>query len=179
LARLKAFRARHTESVKALCATDARLQNEKSALETAKTQAREQLDAHTSQVISAYGQRINHYLERVNAVSESRRRPTITAAVRKYELSDRINQHPVDLGDADTPHDRPSFRNHTERRDKARSALAFFSHSWNRPNRAVRLSYLTIRSAARTVSAGINLSPNLQMRASCAQVIVLSHERDF
>jgi wobble nucleotide-excising tRNase len=43
LARLKAFRARHTENVRALCATDARLQNEKSALETEKTQAREQL----------------------------------------------------------------------------------------------------------------------------------------
>jgi len=132
LARLKAFRARHTESVKALCATDARLQNEKSALETAKTQAREQLDAHTSQVISAYGQRINHYLERVNAGFR------ITPPTHNYRGGTPntsyqivINQHPVDLGDADTPHDRPSFRNTLSAGDKSTLALAFFlALSW-------------------------------------------------
>ena len=47
IARLKAQKARHTEEVKELCTTDARLQVEKSRLDEEKITAREQLDAHT------------------------------------------------------------------------------------------------------------------------------------
>jgi hypothetical protein len=53
--------------VQELCASETRLQAEKTALEGDKGRAREQLDAHTQQVITQYGQSINRYLERINA----------------------------------------------------------------------------------------------------------------
>jgi wobble nucleotide-excising tRNase len=182
LARLKAFRARHTENVKALCATDARLQNEKSALETAKSQAREQLDAHTSQVITAYGQRINHYLERVNAGFR------ITPPTHNYRGGTPntsyqivINQHPIELGDADTPHDRPSFRNTLSAGDKSTLALAFFLAQLEQdPNRARKVIVFDDPfSSQNGFRRNHTVHQIYKCGDTCAQVIVFSHEPGF
>jgi len=127
LARLQSQRARHTEEGRALCATDERLQGEKTALENEKTRAREQLDTHTQRVIAQYGHSINRYLERTNA---GFRITTPTHTYRggtpstSYQIV--INQNTVDLGDAATPVDRPSFRNTLSAGDKSTLALAFF-----------------------------------------------------
>jgi len=182
LARLKAFRARHTEDVKALCATDVRLQNEKSALETAKIQAREQLDAHTSQVITTYGQRINHYLERVNAGFR------ITPPTHNYRGGTPntsyqivINQHPVDLGDADTPHDRPSFRNTLSAGDKSTLALAFFLAQLEQdPNRARTIVVFDDPFSSQDgFRRNHTVHQIYKCGETCAQVIVFSHEPGF
>lgn len=182
LARLKAFRARHTDNVKALCATDARLQNEKTTLETAKIQAREQLDAHTSQVINAYGQRINHYLERVNAGFR------ITPPTHNYRGGTPntsyqivINQHPVDLGDADTPHDRPSFRNTLSAGDKSTLALAFFLAQLEQdPDRARKVIVFDDPFSSQDgFRRNHTVHQIYKCRDNCAQVIVFSHEPGF
>jgi wobble nucleotide-excising tRNase len=182
LARLKAFRARHTDNVKALCATDARLQNERTALETAKIQAREQLDAHTSQVITAYGQRINHYLERVNAGFR------ITPPTHNYRGGTPntsyqivINQHPVDLGDADTPHDRPSFRNTLSAGDKSTLALAFFLAQLEQdPDRARKVIVFDDPFSSQDgFRRNHTVHQIYKCRDNCAQVIVFSHEPGF
>jgi wobble nucleotide-excising tRNase len=127
LARLKAQKARHTDEVRTLCVADERLQGQKIALENEKAQAREQLDAHTQRVIVQYGQSINRYLERINAgfritvPTHTYRGGTPSTS---YQLV--INQNAVDLGDAATPEDRPSFRNTLSGGDKSTLALAFF-----------------------------------------------------
>jgi energy-coupling factor transporter ATP-binding protein EcfA2 len=182
LGRLKAFRARHTENVKALCATDTRLQSEKSAFETAKNQAREQLDTHTSQVITAYGQRINHFLERVNAGFR------ITPPTHNYRGGTPntsyqivINQHPVDLGDADTPHDRPSSRNTLSAGDKSTLALAFFLAQLEQDqNRARKVVLFDDPFNSQDGFRRNNTVYQIyKCGETCAQVIVLSHEPGF
>jgi hypothetical protein len=83
----------------------------------------EQLDAHTQRVITQYGQSINGYLERINAgfritspTHTYRGGPPSTS----YQIL--INQNAVDLGDAATPADKPSFKNTLSAGD--RSTLA-------------------------------------------------------
>jgi wobble nucleotide-excising tRNase len=127
LARLNAVRARHTADARVLCDADVRLHAEKTALEEQKVAARQQLDAHTQQVITQYGQRINWYLERINA---SFRISTPTHTYRggtpstSYQII--INNNAVDLGDPDTPLNRPSFKNTLSGGDRTTLALAFF-----------------------------------------------------
>jgi wobble nucleotide-excising tRNase len=182
LARLKAFRARHTEIVKVLCDTDTRLQIEKTALEIAKSQAREQLDAHTSQVITAYGQRINHYLERVNAgfrITQPTHNYRGGTPNTSYQIV--INQQPVDLGDADTPHDRPSFRNTLSAGDKSTLALAFFlaqlEQDQNRGRKVVVFDdpFSSLDGFRRNHT----VYQIYKCGNTCAQVIVFSHEPGF
>ena len=67
LATLRAQKARYTQNVRTQCADEARLQGEKVVLEQDKETAKQQLDAHTAQVITTYGEAINRYLERINA----------------------------------------------------------------------------------------------------------------
>ena len=182
LARLKAFGARHTESVKELCATDTRLQNEKSALETEKTQAREQLDAHTSQVITSYGQRINHYLERVNAgfrITQPTHNYRGGTPNTNYQIV--INQHPVDLGDADTPDDMPSFRNTLSGGDKSTLALAFFLAQLEQdPNRSRKVVVFDDPfSSLDGFRRNHTVHQIYKCAEACAQVIVFSHEPGF
>ncbi len=182
LARLKAQKARHTPEVQALCDMDARLQDEKTALETDKATARQQLDMHTQQVITQYGQRINWYLERINA---SFRITTPTHTYRggppstTYQII--INQNAVDLGDPETPPDRPSFKNTLSGGDRTTLALAFFfaqlEQDANRANKTVVFDdpFGSMDGFRRnhTVNQIYRCGQN------CAQVAVLSHDPAF
>ena len=96
-------------------------------LEDQKATARQRLDCHTQQVIKQYGQRINWYLERINA---SFRISTPTHTYRggtpstSYQIM--INSNTVDLGDSETPLSRPNFKNTLSGGDRTTLALAFF-----------------------------------------------------
>jgi wobble nucleotide-excising tRNase len=182
LTRLKAFRARQTETVKELCVADVRLQGEKVALENSKTRAREQLDAHTVQVIATYGQRINHYLERVNAGFR------ITPPTHNYKggtpntsYQILINQSPVDLGDADTPHERPSFRNTLSSGDKSTLALAFFLAQLEQDASRIRkvVVFDDPFSSLDSFRRNHTVHQICKCGETCAQVIVFSHEPGF
>jgi len=182
LSRLKAQQARHTADVRTLCDTDARLQGEKQALETQKATARQQLDAHTQQVITQYGQRINWYLERINA---SFRISTPTHTYRggppstSYQII--INGNAVDLGDPQTPVSRPSFKNTLSSGDRTTLALAFFFAQLeldaNRANATVVFDdpFGSMDGFRRnhTVSQIYRCGQNSR------QVIVLSHDPNF
>lgn len=182
LARLKAQKARHTEEVRTLCATDARLQDEKTALEGEKRTARERLDAHTQQVITQYGQRINWYLERINA---GFRITTPTHTYRggppstSYQIV--INQNTVDLGDPQTPADRPSFKNTLSGGDRSTLALAFFfaqiEQDANRANKVVVFDdpFASLDGFRRNHT----VHQIARCGETCAQVIVLSHDPGF
>jgi wobble nucleotide-excising tRNase len=182
LAKLKAQKARYVDGVVALCAADRRLQSEKTALERDKTTAREQLDRHTAQVIAQYGQSINHYLERINA---GFRITTPTHTYRggppstSYQIL--INQNAVDLGDAATPLDRPSFKNTLSAGDRNTLALAFFlaqlSQDPGRANKVVVFDdpFTSMDSFRRSHT----VHRIYRCGEICAQVVVLSHETGF
>lgn len=182
LNRLRATKTRHSPEVGALCDEDARLQSEKNALEESKVTARGQLDTHTHQVIVQYGQRINWYLERINA---SFRITTPTHTYRggppstSYQIL--INQNSVDLGDPDTPVDRPSFKNTLSGGDRSTLAVAFFfaqlEQDANRASKVVVFDdpFASMDSFRRNHT----VHQIFRCGESSAQVVVLSHDPNF
>lgn len=182
LARLKAQKIRQTADGRALCDASSRLQAEKQTLEDQKGTARQQLDAHTAQVITQYGQRINWYLERINA---SFRISTPTHTYRggtpstSYQII--INGNSVDLGDPQTPPNRPSFKNTLSSGDRTTLALAFFFAQLeldaDRANAAVVFDdpFGSMDGFRRnhTVNQIYRCGQN------CSQVVVLSHDPSF
>lgn len=182
LADLRARKARHTPEVQALCATDVRLQNEKTNLETEKNQTRERLDAHTHQVITQYGQSINRYLERINAGFR------ITTPTHNYRggtpstsYQILINQNAVDLGDPGTPADRPSFKNTLSAGDRSTLALAFFLAELEQdPDRARKVIVFDDPFSSMDAFRRNHTVHQIQRCGeTCAQVILLSHEPSF
>jgi wobble nucleotide-excising tRNase len=183
LARLTAQRARHTdEEARRRCTNDGVLEPQKTGLETEKAEVREQLDAHTQQVIERYGQSINRYLERINA---GFRITTPTHTYRggppstSYQIL--INQNAVDLGDGATPPDRPSFRNTLSAGDRSTLALAFFLAQLEQdPDRARKIvvfddPFTSLDGFRRSHTA----NQIYRCGEACAQVVLLSHEPTF
>jgi wobble nucleotide-excising tRNase len=182
LAQLKAQKTRHADDLPELCAADQRMQGEKAALEQLKATVRGQLDQHTAQVIAQYGQSINHYLERINAgfritppTHTYRGGPPSTS----YQIL--INQNAVDLGDAGTPLDRPSFKNTLSAGDRNTLALAFFLAQLSQdPDRARKVvvfddPFTSMDSFRRSHT----VHQIKRCGDMCAQVVLLSHETGF
>ncbi|HEY2384029.1 MAG TPA: AAA family ATPase, partial [Terriglobia bacterium] len=182
LARLKAQKVRHTPEVQALCDADAQLHEEKVALEARKTTTRGELDAYTHQVIARYGQQINWYLERINA---SFRITTPTHTYRggppstSYQIV--INQNAVDLGDPQTPLDRPSFKNTLSGGDRTTLALAFFFAQLEQdPSRANKVvAFDDPFGSMDGFRRNHTVNQIYRCGQNCAQVIVLSHDLNF
>jgi wobble nucleotide-excising tRNase len=182
LERLKAQKARHTAEVKELCATDTRFQGEKAGLEAEKGKVRQRLDAHTEQVITRYGETINRYLERINA---GFRITTPTHTYRggppstSYQII--INQRAVDLGDAATPAELPSFRNTLSAGDRSTLALAFFLAQLEQD--AGRAGKIVVFDDPFTSLDSFRRSHTVNQLYRCgetsAQVVLLSHEPTF
>jgi wobble nucleotide-excising tRNase len=182
LGRLKAQKARHTGEVREFYVSQRRLQSEKTALEEEKARAREQLDTHTEQVITQYGQSINRYLERINAgfritvPTHSYRGGTPSTS---YQIV--INQNAVDLGDSETPADRPSFRNTLSAGDRSTLALAFFlaqlEQDANRAGKVIVFDdpFGSMDSFRRNHT----VHQIHRCGEACAQAVVLSHEAGF
>ena len=182
LAKLRAQKVRHTDEVRELCAADERLQGEKIALENEKAQARELLDAHTQRVITQYGQSINRYLEKINAGFRITT-PTHNYRGRRPSTSYQIviNHNAVDLGDAATPADRPSFRNTLSAGDRSTLALAFFlaelEQDAARPGKVVVFDdpFTSLDSFRRNHT----IYQIHKCGQTCAQVVLLSHDSAF
>ena len=182
LARLKAQKARHTDEVRGLCATNLHLQGDKTTLADEKEQARKQLDDHTQRVITRYGQSINRYLERINA---GFRITTPTHSYRggmpstSYQIV--INQNSVDLGDAATPADRPSFRNTLSAGDRSTLALAFFLAELEQDAR--RAGKVVVFDDPFTSLDSFRRNHTIHQihkwGEKCAQVVLLSHDSGF
>lgn len=182
LTNLRATKIRQSPEVVSLIEEDRRLQNEKTTLEGNKATARGQLDAHTQQVITQYGQRINWYLEHINA---SFRITTPTHTYRggppstSYQIL--INQNSVDLGDSATPLDRPSFKNTLSSGDRSTLALSFFfaqlEQDADRANKVVVFDdpFGSMDSFRRSHT----VNQIFRCGQSSAQVIVLSHDPSF
>lgn len=182
LAKVKAQKMRHSGEVRTFCEADVSLQAEKTALDAEKVQVREQLDAFTRQVIAQYGQSINRYLERINAGFR------ITTPTHNYRggtpstsYQILINQTAVDLGDAATPLDRPSFRNTLSAGDKSTLALAFFLAQLEQDKDRARKVVVFDDPFSSLDSFRRNQTVHQIYRCgeTCAQVVLLSHEPLF
>ena len=182
LARLGAQKARHEAEAAALCAAAAELDGDKLVLEVEKDDVRTRLDAHTAQVIARYGESINRYLERINA---GFRITTPTHTYRggppstSYQIL--INQRAVDLGDAETPVEVPSFRNTLSAGDRSTLALAFFLAQLEQdPDRAAKV---VVFDDPFTSLDGFRRNHTVNQIYKCgensAQVVLLSHEPMF
>ena len=182
LASLRAQKVRHMDEVSDLCTTAGILQDEKTALQGEKATVRQQLDAHTQQVIKQYGQRINWYLERINA-SFRITAPTHTyrggSPSTSYQIV--INGNTVDLGDPQTPAGRPSFKNTLSSGDRSTLALAFFfaqlEQDVNRANKVIVFDDPI--GSMDGFRRNHTVHQICRSGKSCSQVIVLSHDRNF
>ncbi len=182
LASLEAQKIRYTEEVRELCASYERLQGEKTDLEDQKGTVRQQLDTHTEQVITLYGQRINWYLDRINA-SFKITTPTYTyrggSPNTSYQIV--INEKKVDIGDPQNPADTPSFKNTLSSGDRTTLALAFFFAQLEQdPNRASKVVVFDDPFGSMDSFRRNHTVHQIQRCGdSCAQVIVLSHDPQF
>lgn len=182
LAGFRAQKARYTEGVRGLCAADTALQCDKETLEVEKGQVRVRLDGHTEQVITRYGQSINRLLERINA---GFRITTPTHTYRggppstSYQIV--INQNSVDLGDGETPSDRPSFKNTLSAGDRSTLALAFFLAQLEQD--ADRGGKIIVFDDPFTSMDSFRRNHTVHQvykcAEGCAQVVVLSHDSGF
>ncbi len=182
LASLEAQKVRYTDEVQELCKTAQSLRSEKSALEKDKATVRQQLDAHTKQVITQYGQRIKWYLERINA-SFTITTPTYTyrggPPSTSYQIV--INGNSVAIGDPRTPADQPSFRNTLSSGDRTTLALAFFFAQLEQdPDRASKVVVFDDPFGSMDGFRRNHTVNQIQSSGEfCAQVIVLSHDPHF
>ncbi|HEY4129466.1 MAG TPA: AAA family ATPase [Gemmatimonadaceae bacterium] len=182
LARLQAQKARFGAEAIALCERDSQLQLGKTTVEREKSTTRAQLDDYTGRVIRDYGDGINRYLERFNAAFRITS-PTHTyrggSPSTSYQIV--INRIAVDLGGADTPNDRPSFKNTLSSGDRSTLALAFFLAYLERdPRREHKIAVFddpfTSMDSFRRASTAREI---FLAGRHCAQVILLSHDSSF
>jgi wobble nucleotide-excising tRNase len=182
LAKLRATRNRYEPDAKKACDELVLAKLEKDAIEEKKAAVRKQLNEYTEQVIGRYEQTINNLLDDFNAgfrITGTRHGYPGGVASSSYQIL--INNTPVDLGDATTPQDRPSFRNTLSAGDKSTLALAFFlaqlRHDPDRVNKIVIFddpfnsqdAFRRDRTVQKIKKCG----------EDCAQVVIFSHDPLF
>jgi len=182
LARLEAVKLRHAPANVPICETYIRLQNEKSAIEATKAAVRGQLEEHTRVVMPAYEARINELLDLFNAgfgIARTQHGYPGGTAASSYQLV--IDETLVQLGDANTPPDRPCFKNTLSAGDRTTLALALFLAQVElEPDLAERIVVfddpLSSQDAFRRRQTIYEIQ---RIGRACAQVIVLSHDAQF
>ena len=182
LSHLQATKVRHADPVARLCADYVRMTGEKAAIERHKSKVRAQLTTHTRRVVRPYEERINHYLEIFNAnfrITESQHSYPAGIAASTYRLL--INDTTVDLGDASTPADLPSFNNTLSSGDRTTLALAFFfTHLEQDQNLAMKTAVFDDPFGSQDAYRRRQTVHEIaKMGQNCAQVIVLSHDATF
>jgi wobble nucleotide-excising tRNase len=124
---LKNRQVRHKPGVDKLCQEYEKLRKEKRALETAKEQAKVDLDQYADEIIEAYGPSLNEHLAKCGAgfrIIELGKNYMGGKPRADYCL--QVDGRCVDLGGADTPACEPSFKNTLSSGDRSALAFAFF-----------------------------------------------------
>lgn len=181
-ARLAACKRRHGQEGRELCDAYTRLFGEKAEIEAQKVDVRRRLDEHTANVIRPYEQRINYFLDRFNAnfrIEEVGHAYPGGKAASVYRL--RINDTMIDLGDARTPTDTPSFKNTLSAGDRSTLALAFFLAGLERiPDLGQRVVVFDDPFNSQDAFRRRHTLYEIKRIAGlCEQVIVLSHDAYF
>lgn len=182
LAKLKAAQRRYEPQIEAACNTYRNILTEKKDLEDRKNAAKEKLDEYTKRIIKKYEKTINEYLDCFNTGFQ------ITETSHGYRggapsisLQILINQTPIDLGDAGTPIDQPSFKNTLSSGDRSALALSFFlaqlEHDPDKANKVVVFD--DPFNSQDDFRKGHTAQRIRKCGRECAQVIVLSHDQHF
>ena len=176
LASLKASKKRHDPTVSQSCLDYLGRLLQKAKIDEAKETVRTKLEEHTKKVVKPYETRINEYLDTFNAdfkIGETRHTYPGGIATSSYRII--INSTAVDLGDANTPQDRPSFKNTLSAGDRTTLALAFFlAHLERDPDKGKKVVVLddpfTSHDAFRRRQTVHEIR---KIGRDCAQVILL------
>lgn len=182
LTHLRTVKARHEPAGDQACRNLVTAIAQKDAIEHEKGTVREKLDGYAKDVMAQYEKTINRLLGefqagfRIAGTSQSYAGGTVSSS---YKLM--INDTPVELGNADTALDTPSFRNTISSGDKSTLALAFFlAQLEHDPDKAGKT---VVFDDPFNSQDGFRKDCTIQKikrcGASCAQVIVLSHDPDF
>jgi wobble nucleotide-excising tRNase len=182
LIRLRAVKTRCEAEARKACDEHALAKLEKTAIEENKAAVRRQLDEYTEQVIGRYQDTINNFLDGFNAgfrITGTKHRYPGGVASSSYQIF--INNTAVDLGDSETPLDKPSFRNTLSSGDKSTLSLAFFlAQLAHDPNRAKKI---VIFDDPFNSQDGFRQDCTVQKirkcGQECTQVILLSHDPHF
>jgi wobble nucleotide-excising tRNase len=182
LDKLETTKRRYEASSVEACDRLVRLRKAKKEIETAKADVRKKLEAHSRRVIQPYEKQINHYLEMFNAgfriVRTAHHYPG-GIATSTYQLL--IDDHYVNLGDAKTPSDKPSFKNTLSAGDRTTLGLAIFlaqlDAEENLDDRIVVFDDpFSSQDAFRRRQTIYEI---MRVAGRAAQVIVLSHDAHF
>lgn len=182
LIRLRAIKTRHGPDARKACDELNLAQLEKKAIEENKAAVRKQLDEYTETVIGRYEQTINQLLDDFNAgfrITGTKQGYPGGVASSTYQIL--INNTPVDLGDADTPLDRPSFRNTLSAGDRSTLALAFFlAQLHHDPDKAARIVIFDDPfNSQDSFRKDCTVQKIRKCGEECAQLVVLSHDQRF
>ena len=182
LARLRAIKTRHSRLGKELVAAYEVATREKAQVEARKQTVRTQLDTHTRSIVRPYERRINHYLDAFNAgfrITETGHSYRGGVAASEYQLV--INDVNVKVGDRRTPISTPSFKNTLSAGDRTTLALAFFLA--NLENDAQLGTRVVVFDDPFSSQDAFRRRQTIhevgRVGASCAQVVVLSHDATF
>jgi len=127
LAQLEAWKKRFEAEVAGACQAYQNALTAKAGLEQRKENVRGQLDRHCLDILQAYEQSINEYLDQFNAgfrIANTRHLYTGGTPSSHYQIE--INSTALDLGDARTPPGTPCFKTSLSSGDRSALALAFF-----------------------------------------------------
>jgi wobble nucleotide-excising tRNase len=182
LLRLRVIKKRHEPEGKKACDDYATAQQQKKAKQDRKAAVREELDEYTERVIGRYEQTINQLLKDFHAgfrVTGTKHGYPGGVASSTYQIL--INDTPVELGDAQTPIEKPSFRNTLSAGDKSTLALAFFlAQLAHDPNKASRIVIFDDPfSSQDSFRRECTVQKIKKCGQDCEQVIVLSHDLGF
>lgn len=182
LTRLRATKKRHEPDAEAACQDYVAVLAAKKALEDQKAGIKEQLDKYTQKVIGTYEQTINRLLNDFQAgfrITGTTHGYPGGIASSSYQIS--INETPVELGDSNTPLNKPSFKNTLSSGDKSTLALAFFlaqlEHDPERTNKIVVFD--DPFNSQDSFRKDCTVQKIKKCGESCPQVIVLSHDQGF
>jgi wobble nucleotide-excising tRNase len=182
LRHLQAIKARHQPAAIAACQAHENALKEKETKEDEKVAARTKLDEHTEQVIGHYERSINDLLDDFQAgfrITETKH--AYPGGVPSSSFQILINETAVNLGDASTPLDQPSFRNTLSSGDKSTLALAFFlAQLAHDPDKARRIVVFDDPFSSQDAFRKDHTVEKIRKCGeSCTQVIVLSHDQGF
>lgn len=118
---------RYEPDVISLCNEYIGVEMEKAEIESQKEQAKQRLNSVTDETISTYQEGINSYLAKFGADFKIvEKKTTYIGGTPSVDYKIQIADRTVPVGDADTPHREPCFRNTLSDGDKSTLAFVFF-----------------------------------------------------
>ncbi|MEA1948349.1 MAG: AAA family ATPase [Thermodesulfobacteriota bacterium] len=182
LTQLQASQVRHKPNVDKVCEELRQAVAAKKSFEVEKQTAKNDLEQYSITVFPRYQGRINNLLEMFGAsfrIKNTRGRYTGGTPSSTYHLV--INDEQIELGDANTPLDRPSFKNTLSAGDKSTLALAFFlTQLKHNPTLAQKVVIFDDPFTSQDRSRRTCTQQELcRLSREASQVIVLSHDSSF